>query len=63
MSKVIDAIKAHPLVDSISDERNLGDGYWVYLKTGNCSCCGRHLENKESVELGIGPICRSKWGL
>lgn len=32
-------------------------------KTGNCSCCGRHLENAESVELGIGPICRAKWGL
>lgn len=28
--------------------------------TGNCSCCGRVLNNKESIELGIGPICRSK---
>lgn len=32
-------------------------------QTGHCSCCGRLLENKESVELGIGPICRQKWGL
>lgn len=32
-------------------------------QTGNCSCCSRHLENEESVELGIGPICRAKWGL
>ena len=32
-------------------------------KTGNCACCGRDLTNKESVELGIGPICRDKWGL
>lgn len=32
-------------------------------ETGNCSCCGRHLENAESVERGIGPICARKWGL
>lgn len=32
-------------------------------QTGRCSCCGRELENAESVELGIGPICRKKWGL
>lgn len=32
-------------------------------KTGRCACCGRELTNKESIELGIGPICREKWGL
>lgn len=32
-------------------------------QTGHCSCCGRELENEESVRLGIGPICREKWGL
>jgi len=32
-------------------------------QTGSCSCCGRELENAESVALGIGPICREKWGL
>jgi len=32
-------------------------------QTGSCSCCGRTLENEESVRLGIGPICRGKWGL
>ena len=32
-------------------------------QTGRCSCCGRELENEESVQLGIGPICRKKWGL
>lgn len=32
-------------------------------KTGNCSCCGRLLTNGLSVELGIGPICRDKWGM
>lgn len=31
--------------------------------TGRCSCCGALLRNKESVELGIGPICRTKWGI
>lgn len=28
---------------------------------GNCSCCGRLLTNPESIELGIGPICREKF--
>jgi hypothetical protein len=31
-------------------------------RTGSCSCCGRELTNAESIELGIGPICASKWG-
>ncbi len=31
-------------------------------QTGSCSCCGRELTNAESIELGIGPICREKWG-
>jgi hypothetical protein len=31
--------------------------------TGTCSCCGRELTNKLSIELGIGPICREKFGL
>lgn len=30
-------------------------------ETGVCCCCGAELTNKESIELGIGPICRSKW--
>ena len=30
--------------------------------TGSCSCCGRELTNHKSVEDGIGPICRDKWG-
>lgn len=30
-------------------------------KTGNCSCCGRLLNNHESVKLGIGPVCLSKF--
>jgi len=31
--------------------------------TGQCSCCGRLLTNAESVRLGIGPVCRVRWGL
>lgn len=31
--------------------------------TGNCACCGKELTNALSIELGIGPICRTKWGL
>lgn len=31
-------------------------------RTGECSCCGRELTNGESIALGIGPICRGKFG-
>ena len=31
------------------------------IETGVCCCCARELTNPESVELGIGPICRSRW--
>lgn len=31
-------------------------------RTGNCSCCNRELTNGESIDLGIGPICRGKFG-
>lgn len=29
--------------------------------TGSCSCCGRELTDPKSIEMGIGPICASKW--
>lgn len=32
-------------------------------KTGRCCYCGRHLETKESVAVGYGPICAEKFGL
>jgi hypothetical protein len=32
------------------------------MKTKNCSCCGKLLRNGISVQLGIGPICRDKFG-
>ena len=31
--------------------------------TGRCSCCGRELTDPVSIEMGIGPICASNWGL
>jgi len=31
-------------------------------QTGRCACCGKELTNKESIELGIGPICKQKFG-
>jgi hypothetical protein len=44
-SKVEAAVRAHPLVESVSDERmpgenatdNQGDGIWAYLVDGHCS--------------------------
>lgn len=32
------------------------------LQTKRCSCCGLTLTNQLSKELGIGPICRGKYG-
>jgi hypothetical protein len=31
-------------------------------RTGRCSCCGRELTNPDSIALGIGPICKDRWG-
>jgi hypothetical protein len=33
------------------------------LHTGSCSVCSRPLTDAESLEWGIGPICRQKLGL
>lgn len=30
-------------------------------QTGRCACCGLELTNAESIELGIGPICRTRY--
>jgi len=30
--------------------------------TGQCGCCGKELTKKQSIEDGIGPICKDKWG-
>lgn len=30
-------------------------------QTGTCSCCGRELTDKKSIDMGIGPICLGKF--
>lgn len=49
----IEAICADPLAAAVLHGQ----------QTGRCSCCGLELTNAESIRLGIGPICREKWGL
>lgn len=49
----LEAIAADPRAEAVKWGR----------ETGRCSCCGLELTNKESIELGIGPICITKWGL
>ena len=50
-----------PAIESIADKPQ--DAAIRYgRKTGSCALCGRHLDNKQSVELGIGPICAEKFG-
>lgn len=30
-------------------------------RTGNCACCGHLLTNHDSIDLGIGPICKKRY--
>lgn len=32
-------------------------------KYGICSCCNRELTDPDSIALGIGPVCKKKYGL
>lgn len=48
------------IVAAASDPHSAAKAYG--LKTGSCSCCGRELTNGLSIELGIGPVCREKFG-
>lgn len=32
-------------------------------ETGCCGLCGRKLTDKNSIEIGIGPICLENWGM
>ena len=32
-------------------------------KTGACGACGRELTKKESIALGIGPVCAARYGV
>lgn len=32
------------------------------LMTGECSVCSRTMTNPKSIQMGIGPVCRAKFG-
>ncbi len=41
-----------------SDRMTLEEATEYGAAFANCMVCGRHLKNKKSVALGIGPVCR-----
>lgn len=55
-----DAVIETEVVKVASDPRQAAIAYGQ--KFGSCSCCGRELTNPESIALGIGPVCASKFG-
>lgn len=59
-SRIPDSVK-ETLIAAAADPLSAAIRYG--RETGFCSCCGRELTNKQSIELGIGPICREKFGL
>ena len=59
-SRLADDVKS-VLMEAASDPLTAAIRYGK--ETGSCSCCGRDLTNAQSIELGIGPICREKFGL
>ena len=59
-SRLADDVKA-VLLEAAADPLTAAIRYG--RETGSCSCCGRDLTNAESIRLGIGPICREKFGL
>lgn len=59
-SRLADNVKA-VLFEAAADPLTAAIRYG--RETGSCSCCGRDLTNAESIRLGIGPICREKFGL
>lgn len=48
------------VIDVAADPRAAAIAYG--RKTGSCACCGRELTDPVSVDMGIGPICATKWG-
>lgn len=44
-----------------ADPAKVGAAYGK--RTGTCCFCSRHLETRESVHVGYGPICAEKFGL
>ena len=59
-SRGCDDETASRIIEIASDPHAAAKAYG--MKTGNCSCCGRELTNGLSIKLGIGPICRDKYG-
>jgi hypothetical protein len=59
-SRLADDVKS-VLIEAASDPLTAAIRYGK--ETGSCSCCGRDLTNAQSIKLGIGPICREKFGL
>ena len=59
-SRIPDSVK-ETLIAAAADPLSAAIRYG--RETGSCSCCGKELTNKESIRLGIGPICREKFGL
>lgn len=44
-----------------ADPKKFGATYGI--ETGNCCFCSRELTTTESVSVGYGPICATRWGL
>jgi hypothetical protein len=59
-SRDCDGPTGEAIVAVASDPHNAAKAYG--MRTGSCSCCGRELTNGLSIDLGIGPICRGKFG-
>lgn len=59
-TQACDASTAARVIAVAADPHKAAKAYGT--KTGSCSCCGRELTNGISVKLGIGPICRDKYG-
>ena len=55
-----DAVRAL-IADFAADPAAVGAAYGK--RTGTCCFCSRHLETRESVHVGYGPICADKFGL
>lgn len=43
----------------VHGQAQLPDGYNIRHE-GKCACCGRTLTEPESLECGIGPVCRGR---
>jgi hypothetical protein len=56
----IPAAAAETILQAAADP--LGAAVAFGKETGSCSCCGRELTVKASIERGIGPICAEKFG-